>query len=301
MKIINDGLPDALYNAIVNDSYSKGDADISVTELISPPQQRALKRKYADKIVENASDRVWSLLGQVMHGILERAKTEGIVEQRLSLQVNGWKVSGGMDIFYAKDGLLKDYKLTTVYKVIDFKTQALKPTAPEEWVQQLNIYAEMLRQSGETVNGLSVIAIFRDWSSGELKRAQLSGSYYPEKQTMEIALPLIPSDEVRAYILERVKLHQANGEVKDDNYTECTPPERWAKEDSFAIIKDGAKKAHRVVATREAAQIMLDNLGGKGYNIVHREGESIRCTRYCIVKNECKQYKKMQESKKTNE
>ena len=36
-------LPEAIVAAIMNDSYTKGDADISVTELLSPPQLRALR------------------------------------------------------------------------------------------------------------------------------------------------------------------------------------------------------------------------------------------------------------------
>ena len=47
MKLTNNhNLPEAIVAAIMNDSYTKGDADISVTELLTPPQLRHLKLKH---------------------------------------------------------------------------------------------------------------------------------------------------------------------------------------------------------------------------------------------------------------
>jgi len=61
MKLTNNlRLPDPMVRAVGNDSYTKGDADISVTELLTPPQLRALRIKHHDEIVEDVSDRIWS-------------------------------------------------------------------------------------------------------------------------------------------------------------------------------------------------------------------------------------------------
>jgi hypothetical protein len=75
-------LPDALVAAIANDSYVGG-GDISVTKLIDSPQIRTLGRKYKDSIVVDVSERIWALMGQAVHTVLERANTSAVVEQRL--------------------------------------------------------------------------------------------------------------------------------------------------------------------------------------------------------------------------
>ena len=55
-------MPKAFVRAVENDSYHKGDkVDFSVTELLSSPHQRNLKRIHKDEIVEDVIDRVWAL------------------------------------------------------------------------------------------------------------------------------------------------------------------------------------------------------------------------------------------------
>ena len=111
----NHGLPGPLVTAIRNDDYDRGDSDITVTELIAPPRQVALKRKHAGEITEDASDRIWSLVGQVGHAILERAgKDAHIVEKRLYATSKDWKVGGKADLYLSEKAII-DYKFTTVY------------------------------------------------------------------------------------------------------------------------------------------------------------------------------------------
>ena len=63
-------LPEAIVNAVTNDDYNKGFSDISITGLTSPPRIRVLKKKYDAELEEDISDRMFVLLGQIMHGIL---------------------------------------------------------------------------------------------------------------------------------------------------------------------------------------------------------------------------------------
>lgn len=285
MKITNKlNLPEPIVRAVQNDSYSKGDADISVTELNDPPQIRVLRKKHEEEITEDVSERIWSLCGQVIHGILERADETGDAERRLSLLVEGYKLSGGMDRFVRKDSLLQDYKFTTVYKVKGGHI-------PEEWVKQLNVYAEILRQSGELIEQLQIVAILRDWSKGE---AQRSGheSGYPQQQVVIVDIPLWSSEKASQYITERVILHQ---KAESGNIPPCTKEERWAKESVYAVMKKGMKRAYRLCNTKEAAESILTELG-EAYSIEFREGESIRCKSWCPVREFCNQKKAMEET-----
>ena len=74
MKITNNhNLPQSVVSAVSNDPYDRGGSDYTCTELISPVRQVMLRHRHGDEITEDASDRVWSLLGQAVHHILERA------------------------------------------------------------------------------------------------------------------------------------------------------------------------------------------------------------------------------------
>ena len=73
MKITNVlNLPQPIVDAVQNDPYDSGESDISVTRLISPPRQVALANEHGRKLTEDCADRLFSLMGQAMHHILER-------------------------------------------------------------------------------------------------------------------------------------------------------------------------------------------------------------------------------------
>ena len=74
MKLTNEyGAPDEIVRAIQNDSYTKGGADFSVTELIKPPQIRRLWSEHEEDISVDVSDEMFKLLGTAVHRILDSA------------------------------------------------------------------------------------------------------------------------------------------------------------------------------------------------------------------------------------
>ena len=96
-------LPKPLVSAIKNDPY-KQVGDISVTSLISAPRRRQLEIRHQEEITEDASDRIWMLLGTSVHAILERADTtDHLAEERLTAKVLGWTVSGQPDLLGPQD------------------------------------------------------------------------------------------------------------------------------------------------------------------------------------------------------
>lgn len=97
-------LPAPLVSAIKNDPYVHV-GDISITSLIASPRKRQLELRHADEITEDASDRIWMLLGTSVHAILERADTRNhLTEERLTAKVLGWTVSGQPDLLGEDDG-----------------------------------------------------------------------------------------------------------------------------------------------------------------------------------------------------
>ena len=265
------GLPPAIVAAVANDPYTGG-GDISCTRLIDAPQIDVLSRKHRDQITVDVSERVWSLLGQAVHTILERAglRQEGMVaEERLFATVNGWSVSGQFDSMDLMRGALSDYKVTTTYK----------STGSDKWTQQLNVLRWLAHQSGHVINTLEIVAIFRDWRKVEVDRRQ----GYPKAPIQVIPVPLWTLEETEDFVLDRVQLHQyarAGGDL------ECSDSDRWYDGDTFAVMKPGAKRATRVLPTLELAQEQCP----EGSVVVRRPGEYKRCEHYCDVAPFCPQW-----------
>lgn len=279
MKYTNEaGLPDAIVQAVMNDDYDAGrKSDISCTALIGQPRIRQLSKANSGTLTEDVSDRIYALMGQAIHSILERAEPSAIVEKRLYMEVGGWVLSGQFDRLHVDTGTLADYKIASVWEYI----YGLKP----ERVAQLNVLAELCEQNGYSIERLQVVMIFRDWKKSEAKYK--SAEDYPQKQVAVIDVPLWSKDERVAYIKERVRIHQE----AETNLPECTADERWAKPDSWAVKKKGRKSALRVLSSEFEAKEWMKENGGD--SIEYRQGVSTRCDSYCPVSEYCEQYKKI--------
>lgn len=282
MRITNrHNLPDAIYRAVQNDNYTKGDADYSVSDLISPPRVLQLKKKHWDDLEEDASDRIWSLFGQAVHYIAERANMKDIAERRLYWTVLGTVISGAMDNYNPKTGVLSDYKTAAVSKFSfnDFS----------DWEQQQNCYAQLLRWHKDPINKLEIVALVRDHRNREAETAQQQGKPYPGK-AMLIELPLWTEARATAFIEDRVRLH----EQAKHQLPECTPKERWARPDTWAVKRFKQKNAvtgHSNYASEVSAKQAAHSLGD-GHYVEHRRSRNTRCEGgYCSPSRFCSQFK----------
>ncbi len=284
MKITNqNNLPEPLVKAVTRHPRERMRGRISVTELIQPAQIRALSIVHEGEISEDAGDRIWALLGTLLHGVLERnaqGLKDTIAEEQLEMEVLGWTVVGHYDLSeMILDGeCLTDWKLTSVWAVKD----GVKP----EWESQLNSYAELIRRAGRTVNQIQIVAIGRDWSKS---KAQYDSSY-PQQQVKVMSVPLWTPEQASAFLEDRVALHQ---KAEHGHYDDCTAEERWAKPAKWAVMKSGQKKAVRLYDAPEPAERHAE--AGTGLSVVARPGESIRCAAYCSVAPFCRQWKRMQD------
>ena len=272
MKITNKyGLPGAIVEAVKNDDYDPGDSDITVTGLLQPPRLRALYEKHKEEIVEDASSRIWALIGQSVHTILERAEPSAITEERLYMHMEGWKVGGKFDRMTLRVKTLQDYKVCSVWEHI----YGLKP----EKEQQLNLLALLAAHNGyKEISNLEIVAIFRDWSQAKARYDKK----YPQAQVARVKVKMWPVDRQVAFLRERVMLHQKA--LKE--LPECSEEDRWATPDKFAIMKKGRKSAIRLYTSMKEATANLK----QGQYIEHRKGESKRCAMYCPVKGYCSQF-----------
>ncbi len=282
MKLTNRlGLPRSIENAVRNDPYSRGDAHISVTSLIAPARKRALEILHQDEITEDVAERIWSLLGQIAHGILERAEDQAWTEERLFIERHGWRISGSFDRLCLESHTLGDYKLTSTYAVKD----AGKP----EWDAQLNIYGHMLRKHGYRVDHLQIVAILRDWQKSKAKHTK----DYPQVPALVIPVEMWSAERTEAYIRERLMAHGKAQHV----LPECTADERWERSAIFAVHKDKNVRATSLHATRVEAEVMAERYmverSGKTakaiYTVTERAAEQKRCADYCAAFAFCEQ------------
>ena len=68
----------------------------------------------------------------------------------------------------------------------------------------------------------------------------------------------------------------------------CTPEERWAKPDKWAVMKHGRKSAVKVFDSEEEANANI----GLGDYIEYRQGVDTKCEDYCMVNQFCPYWQK---------
>ena len=286
MKITNHfNVPEPLVALARKEYYSKGKADYSVTEIMSPPRIQRLKRKHWDDMEQDVTDMLWSMLGSALHVVAERSEVvDHLNEERLFMEVDGVTLSGSIDLQqHVKGGVaLKDYKFTSVWAVMNDKP---------EWEQQLNVYAWMVHKiKGVSIKGLQICAILRDWST---RKAQTE-SGYPQAQIQMVDIPVWSFDKTEKYVHERIELHKESKVQADwdEELPECTDEERWMRTTTYAVKKEGRKSAVRVFDSEEdAVKLIAESEDKKKLSIEVRKGEPVRCTgNYCGVNKWCSQY-----------
>jgi hypothetical protein len=286
VKITNHfNVPEPLVALARKEYYSKGKADYSVTEIMSPPRIQRLKRKHWDDMEQDVTDMLWSMLGSALHVVAERSEVvDHLNEERLFMEVDGVTLSGSIDLQqHVKGGVaLKDYKFTSVWAVMNDKP---------EWEQQLNVYAWMVHKiKGVSIKGLQICAILRDWST---RKAQTE-SGYPQAQIQMVDIPVWSFDKTEKYVHERIELHKESKVQADwdEELPECTDEERWMRTTTYAVKKEGRKSAVRVFDSEEdAVKLIAESEDKKKLSVEVRKGEPVRCTgNYCGVNKWCSQY-----------
>lgn len=276
MKFTNRlNLPQPIVDAVTNDSYSKGDADISVTELLLPPQLRRLYHKHYDEIEEDVADRMPALFGQSVHAMIERAGLQPYVlsETTVYTVVDDKKIKGTVDHVTLSNMELCDFKVTNARKV-----KANVP--PPEWVQQTNIYRWMLyREHGVVIKSMAIIAILRDWTKYEAA----TNPDYPQSQAVRLEVPLWDDSQVEAFVRDRLAVHYADETVL------CSDADIWAKPTKWAVMKRGRQSAVKLYDTYTEASERAYELGSAHY-VERRPGKAMRCEYYCPVSMWCAQW-----------
>ena len=282
----NHNLPEIVVETLLSSNYDSGDSDATVTQLNDAPKIGILRKRHDGEMESDVSERIFLPLGTSLHHMLEETaekKGEEIVsEERLFVEIQGWKVSGAIDLQQIEDDgvIVSDYKVTSAWSVVFDKI---------EWHKQLNSYAYLVRHAkGMKVKELRIIAALRDWQ----RRKAAAEDNYPKSPIMVINIPLWSDEKQDKWMNDRVALHQKASfeEMTNGTLPPCQPEDRWQKETKYAVMKKNRVRAIKLHDVELDATEHAEKLG-KDHYVDTRKGECTRCIQdWCGVAQWCDQY-----------
>lgn len=291
MKYTNKrGFPDFVVEWLKYDDYDYDENALSATTLMQPPRAYALKKQNWEDLEIDIEDLIASRYGTAVHDSVEKVGLTGCKqEERLRKTVKNRVITGKFDILKAvgnNQWQLIDVKSTSVWTYI-------YGSKDDDYRTQLSIYRWLALQNGYNVVGTGKVwFIFTDWSAAKAKQDH----NYPQTRIIVKDFDLWTDDRVLNYIGERIDLFNSVLKQTQDQMPRCTDEELWASEDTWAIMKKGAKRAFKVHKSEAEAKAQLEGTNGakmsKDYEIVMRKGMVKRC-KYCAVRKFCTQYKEL--------
>jgi len=283
-------LPFGLVKAV---SVEKHNAEncISATTLLQGIKQILLTERHWDELEDDVSDRIWAIWGQAVHSLLEHEGENDFTELEMSYKVGNVTVTGRIDNYDMKHGVICDYKTASIWKV--------KYRDFTEWEAQGMIYAWLLNKNGFNVKKCRFIALLKDHSKTEMMRDR----QYPPKpvHVYEFHVTLAGLMKIDSFIKKRLGEYEKYAGVHDDIIPSCTPEERWDKSTTYAVMKHGRKTAIKLFDNAEEANAKAEELGKECF-VETRKGESTKCRHYCLCRQFCNYYRSMtHEKEKCNE
>lgn len=282
MKITNKmNLPYDLVKAVSPEPHNKP-GEISATTLIAGVKNIILTQRHWNELEDDVSDRIWAVFGTAVHSLLETEGETDFTEIEMKQEVSDITVTGRLDNYDMRTGIICDYKSTSVYKVKagiadggesfrDYRTQGL-------------IYAWLLQKNGLPATKCRFICLLKDHSKTEAER----DSFYPQSPVYvyEFNVTAEGIAEIEQFIYKKVFQYKLFSSTEDNLIPECDEHERWQKKDVYAVKKEGRKTAVKLFDTQKEAEDKIAELG-KGHFLEIRKGESRKCKNYCLCRKFC--------------
>lgn len=270
MTLTNElNLPQALVDACDVTPHNAPNT-VSATTLKSGVREIILTKRHWNEMTDDVSNRIWTLFGTAVHALLEKESADTFVEERFEQQVGKYLVTGRLDCYDMKKGIIVDYKTATVwkYKFGDYS----------DWKFQGLVYAWLLKQQGLEVKECQFVMMFKDFSKSKARFEE----GYPRRPVEIYRFTVTDKDlqEIEKKIRDKVKQLEENEHIEDDKLPLCSDEERWAKPTTYAVMKKGRKTAIRVFDDKENADLMLQACD-KDHYIQERKGEDGKCNGYC--------------------
>lgn len=293
MKITNElGLPEPFVEAAKSD-HVYTDKRYSATAVLKGTREAILQRRHADEIETDAADMVWAIFGSAVHQILENSQETStqLQENWLSVDMpNGYALSGIFDLYDDSTGTVTDYKTASVWKV--------QMGDYSDWRDQTLIYCWMLRQIGFNARRGEIVAMLKDHS----KRKATVDPEYPQHPVIKVSWLFTDEDfkDIERRLIAKFDEIEEAEKLPDEELPLCTPEQRWAKPEKFAVKKRGNKRALKLWKRREEAEADAESRhlrDGKDYEVERRPGEDTKCEGYCSARAFCTYWKEKEDAR----
>jgi hypothetical protein len=286
-------LPEGLVKAVAPDGVTErhnGAGCISATTLIQGIKHIILTERHWDELTDDVSDRIWAVWGTAVHSLLEQEGENEFTELDMAHKAGGMTVTGRIDNYDMRNGVICDYKTASVWKV--------KMNDFEDWHTQGMIYAWLLHNNGFAAHTCRFIALLKDHSRADAAREHR----YPKNPVYvyEFDVNFLSLMKIDGFIRGRVREYLRCAELPDDRIPPCAPGERWERASKYAVMKRGRKSAVRLLDGKDAAEDMAAELG-KGHYVEHRPGESVKCQSFCLCRRFCDYYQNQVKAAETGE
>ena len=280
MKVTNElNLPEGIVRAVDTEPHNKSGKELSATTLLKGIKEIITTQRHWEELTDDAANRMWAVFGTAVHALLETEGEHDFTECDLKAINEGVTITGKIDNYNMETGLITDYKTASVWKIMvgDF----------EDWRMQGIIYAWLLAKNGFKVERCRFIAILKDQSKSKARY----DSKYPQLPVhiYEFPIGMAELNEAETYITNRLAEYLKYKDKADDEIPPCTDKERWAEETTYAVKKQGNKRAVRVLTSPIEAQNLAAELGD-GHSVETRPGVSKKCIDYCTCCDFCNFY-----------
>ena len=271
-------LPAGFVKAVSMEKHN-AEGSLSATTLIQGVKQIILTDRHWDQLEEDVSDRIWAIFGTAVHSLMESEGEYDFTEQVMSHKVGDVTITGKIDSYNMKLGIVDDYKTASVVKVKfgDFT----------DWYMQGMIYAWLLSKNNFPANLCRFIALLKDHSKTDALRER----DYPKEPVYIYKFPVTTQGLFKTgiYLRNKVEEHQRCSLLADNDIPACSSVERWERPPKFAVMKNGGKRAVRLFDKREDADLLVEAKGENHY-VEYRRGESVKCRSYCLCNHFCNFY-----------
>jgi hypothetical protein len=273
-------LPEGFVRAVDTVPHNRP-GSISATTLLRGVKEIILTERHWNELTVDVADEVWKVWGTAVHSLLEEEGETEFTEIKLEAHVHGIDVTGRLDNYDMAHGVITDYKTASTTKILfgDFS----------DWRRQGLIYAWLLRKNGMAANKVRFVALLKDHSKSKARFDRR----YPQSPTFiyEFDVTYWDIEETGQFVALKTAACLSAGLLTDDSIPPCSPDERWASPEKFAVMKKGRKTAVRLFDTWAEADQKLQQENDSALYIDHRPGTSRKCEDYCMCCQFCNFYK----------
>lgn len=280
-------LPQPFVDAATS-NYKPKDKRYSVTRVLGGTCESILLKRHHDELEGDVADQVWAIFGSAVHKILEESKETDsqLKENWVSAEVgNGYTISGIFDLYDDDTKTVTDYKTCVSWKIIYGEF--------DDWRKQTLAYCWILRKMGFNAQKGEIVALIKDHNQ---RKAKFEPDY-PKYPVFKVSWEFTDDDfmEIEREINDWFAMVEQEEKKPDDELTPCNEKQRWHKDDKYAVMKKGAKRAVKLYDDAQSAELRVAEENKKAkknmYYVEFRRGEDSKCEGYCSVAQFCPYYK----------